>query len=224
MEEISMKLKWLGHSSFLLTASDGTKILTDPYEPGGYSGALGYGAFTEPVDIVTISHDSHPDHGYTQGLVGKPTIVKWTGAYNAKGINIKGVATYHDNSKGRERGNNIVFVITVDNINVCHCGDLGHVLSPADAALIGPIDVLLLPVGGHFTIDAKEATQVADRLQPKLIIPMHYKTAKCGFPIATVDDFLKGKSNFRKEKTAEIEITPATLPAQLEIIVLQHAL
>ncbi|MDI6783361.1 MAG: MBL fold metallo-hydrolase [bacterium] len=219
-----MKLKWLGHSSFLLTAADGTKILTDPYEPGAYNGALSYGKFAEPVEVVTISHDTHPDHGYTQGLVGSPMIVKDTGTHNIQGINIKGVATYHDTSKGSERGNNTVFVIAVDNIRICHCGDLGHILTPADATLIGPIEVLLLPVGGHFTIDVKEATAVADRLHPKLIIPMHYKTDKCAFPIATVDEFLKGKPNFRKEKTSELEITTANLPAQPEIIVLQHAL
>lgn len=218
-----MKLKWLGHSSFLFTASDGTKILTDPYEPGGYSGSLGYGAFMEPIDVVTLSHD-HPDHGYIQGLVGKPTIVKGIGSHNIKGISIKGVATYHDNSRGRERGNNTVFVVSVDEIKICHCGDLGHILSPADATLVGPIDILLIPVGGFYTIDAKEATVVADRLQPKLIIPMHYKTAKCAFPIASVDEFLKGKTNIRKSKESEIEITPKNLPAQTEIMVLQYAL
>ncbi|MCX7919777.1 MAG: MBL fold metallo-hydrolase [bacterium] len=219
-----MKLKWLGHSSFLITAEDKTTILTDPYEPGGYNGALTYGAFTEPVDIVTISHDTHPDHGYTQALIGKPTIVKSAGTLTVKGINIKGIASYHDNAKGRERGSNIIFVITVDNVKVCHCGDLGHILSPADAVLIGSIDVLLLPVGGYFTINATEATQVADRLQPKLIIPMHYKTEKCAFPIAPVADFLKGKQNIRREKSSEIEITSKTLPALPEIVVLQHAL
>lgn len=215
-----MKIKWLGHSSFLLTAADGTTVLTDPYN---VSSTLRYSPYTDPVDIVTISHD-HADHAYTKELVGKPTIIKWTGAYNAKGINIKGVAVFHDTEKGRQRGNNIVFVIIVDNLKICHCGDLGHVLSTADIALIGPIDILLIPVGGFYTIDAKDATEVVKQLNPKIVIPMHFLTDKCSFPIKPVDEFLKGKSNFRKENTTELKITSDSLPAKQEIIVLQHAL
>jgi L-ascorbate metabolism protein UlaG (beta-lactamase superfamily) len=218
-----MKIKWLGHSSFLLTAADGTTVLTDPYESNSFSGALKYAPYTEPVDIVTISHD-HADHGYTKGLVGKPTIVKWTGAYNAKGINIKGVAVFHDTEKGRQRGNNIVFVITVDRLNICHCGDLGHILSAADIALIGPIDIQLIPVGGFYTIDANDATAVVKQLNPKIVIPMHFLTDKCSFPIKPVDEFLKGKTNYRMGTSSEIELAADSLPAKQEIVVLQHAL
>jgi L-ascorbate metabolism protein UlaG (beta-lactamase superfamily) len=218
-----MKLKWLGHSSFLLTAADGTTILTDPYQPNSSNGTLRYSSYTEPVDIVTVSHE-HSDHGYTKELVGKPTIVKWTGTYNAKGITIKGIATFHDVEKGRQRGNNIIFVITIDNLKICHCGDLGHVLSTTDITLIGPIDVLLIPVGGYYTIDAKDATEVINQLNPKIVIPMHFLTDKCSFPIKPVDEFLKGKTNYRKEQSSELEVTANTLSTKQEIIVLQHAL
>ncbi|MFB3896598.1 MAG: MBL fold metallo-hydrolase [bacterium] len=218
-----MKLKWLGHSSFLLTAADGITLLTDPYQPNSSNGTLRYASYTEPVDIVTVSHE-HSDHWYPKGLVGKPTIVKWSGAYNAKGINIKGVSVFHDTEKGRQRGNNIIFIITMDTLKICHCGDLGHVLSTIDIAMIGPIDVLLIPVGGYYTIDANDATEVIKQLHPKLVIPMHYLTDKCSFPIKPVDEFLKGKTNFRKEQSSEIEVTTSSLPKQQEIIVLQHAL
>lgn len=218
-----MKIKWLGHSSFLFTAADGTTLLTDPYQPNSSNGTLRYTSYTEPVDIVTISHE-HSDHGYTKDLVGRPTLVKWTGIYNAKGINIKGVAVFHDTEKGRQRGNNIIFIITIDTLKLCHCGDLGHVLSTTDIASIGPIDILLIPVGGFYTIDAKDATEVVKQLNPKLVFPMHYLTDKCSFPIKSADEFLKGKTNIRKKQASEFEVTASSLPKQQEIIVLQHAL
>jgi L-ascorbate metabolism protein UlaG (beta-lactamase superfamily) len=137
---------------------------------------------------------------------------------------MKGISTYHDPSKGSERGANTIFTITINNIQVCHLGDLGHLLSAKELAEVGPVDILLIPVGGFFTIDPKEATSVAEQIKPRILIPMHFKTGKCGFSIAPVEDFLKGKANVKRPKASEATFDKATLPQQMEIMVLEHAL
>lgn len=218
-----MKIKWCGHATFLITTTKGTKIVTDPYEPGGYDGAMGYGSIPDEIDIAVVSHD-HPDHNYVQGLKGKPRVVKGTGTHNVSGIEFKGVPAYHDTSQGKERGESTIFCFTVDNIRICHLGDLGHPLSTQEAAEIGEVDVLMIPVGGFYTIDAKVATEVVNSLSPRLVIPMHFKTEKCGFPITTVDDFLAGKTNAQRLDKSEIELTRDTLPASTEIYVLTFAM
>jgi L-ascorbate metabolism protein UlaG (beta-lactamase superfamily) len=218
-----MKIKWYGHAAFLITSDEGTKIIIDPYEPGAFGGQLSYGKIRDQADIVLTSHD-HADHNYTQDLPGTPQVVKGSGSKVLKGIAIKGVSTYHDPSKGSERGANTIFTIKINNIHICHLGDLGHLLSDKELAEIGPVDILLIPVGGFFTIDPKEATRVAEQIKPRILIPMHFKTGKCGFSIAPVDDFLKGKANVRRPKTSEATFDKATLPRQMEIMVLEHAL
>ena len=218
-----MKIKWCGHSTFLITTAKGTKIATDPYEPGGYDGAMGYGSIPDEIDIAVVSHD-HPDHNYVQGLKGKPQVVKGTGTHHASGIEFKGISTYHDTSQGKERGENTIFCFTVDNVRLCHLGDLGHSLSPKEGAEIGEVDVLMIPVGGFYTIDAKVATEVMNSTKPRLVIPMHFKTEKCGFPITVVDDFLAGKTNAKRLDKSEIEITRDNLPASTEIQVLKFAM
>jgi L-ascorbate metabolism protein UlaG (beta-lactamase superfamily) len=204
-----MKIKWYGHAAFLITSDQGAKIMIDPYEPGAFGGQLSYGKIKDQVDIVLTTHD-HADHNYTKDLPGTPQIVKGSGSKTAKGISIKGIST--------------IFTLKIDNIQLCHLGDLGHLLSDKELAEIGPVDILLIPVGGFFTIDPKEATRVAEQIKPKILIPMHFKTAKCGFPIAPVEDFLKGKTNTKRPKASEATFDKATLPQQMEIVVLEHAL
>ena len=218
-----MKIKWYGHASFLITSASGTKIVTDPYEPGGYDGAISYGSPPDLVDIAVVSHD-HPDHNYVQGLKGTPQVVKGPGSHTVSGIVFKGISTFHDTSEGKDRGESTIFCFTVDGIKLCHLGDLGHPLSEKDSAEIGDVDVLMLPVGGFFTIDAGVATEVVDSLNPRLVIPMHFKTEKCDFPITTVDDFTGDKENVTKLSTSEIELTKDTLPISTEIQVLTFAL
>ena len=218
-----MKVKWYGHAAFLITSDEGTKIIIDPYEPGAFGGQLSYGKIKDQADIVLTSHD-HADHNDTAGLPGTPQAVKGSGPRTIKGISVKGVSTYHDPSKGSERGANTVFTIKVNQIQLCHLGDLGHLLSDKELAEIGPVDILLIPVGGFFTIDPKEATRVAEQIKPRVLIPMHFKTEKCGFSIAPVEDFLKGKTNIKRPKTSEVTFNKATLPKQMEIVVLEHAL
>ena len=218
-----MKVKWYGHAAFLVTSDEGTKIIIDPYEPGAFGGQLSYGKIKDQADIVLTSHD-HADHNDAAGLPGTPQAVKGSGPKTIKGISVKGVSTYHDPSKGSERGANTVFTIKVNQIQLCHLGDLGHLLSDKELAEIGPVDILLIPVGGFFTIDPKEATRVAEQIKPRVLIPMHFKTEKCGFSIAPVEDFLKGKTNIKRPKTSEATFVKATLPQQMEIVVLDHAL
>jgi L-ascorbate metabolism protein UlaG (beta-lactamase superfamily) len=218
-----MKIKWYGHAAFLITSDQGTKIIIDPYEPGAFGGQLSYGKIKDQADIVLTSHD-HADHNYTKDLPGPPQIVRGSGSKTIKGISIKGIPTYHDPSKGSERGTNTVFTLKVDQIQICHLGDLGHLLSDKELVEIGPVDILLIPVGGFFTIDPKEATRVTEQLKPKILIPMHFKTEKCGFPIASVEDFLKGKPNLKRPQSSEVVFEKAALPQQMEIVVLEHAL
>jgi L-ascorbate metabolism protein UlaG (beta-lactamase superfamily) len=218
-----MKIKWCGHATFLITSASGTKIVTDPYEPGGYDGALAYGPIPDEINIAVVSHD-HPDHNYTKGLKGKPQVVKGAGTHAVSYIAFKGIPTFHDTSRGKERGNSIIFCFSVDNVRLCHLGDLGHPLSSKEVAEIGEVDVLLIPVGGYFTIDATVATEVMNTLNPRLAIPMHFKTEKCDFPITTVDDFLAGKTNVKKINSSELEITGDDLPASTEIQVLEFAM
>ena len=218
-----MKVKWYGHAAFLITSDEGTKIMIDPYEPGAFGGQLSYGKIGDQADIVLTSHD-HADHNYTQDLPGTPQVVKGSDSKTVRGISIKGIPTYHDPSKGSERGANTIFTIKIDNIQLCHLGDLGHLLSEKELAEIGPVDILLIPVGGFFTIDSKEAARVAEQIKPTIVIPMHFKTEKCGFPITPVEDFLKGKTNTKRPKVSEATFDKATLPQQMEIVVLEHAL
>jgi L-ascorbate metabolism protein UlaG (beta-lactamase superfamily) len=212
-----MKIKWLGHAAFLITTDSGTRIITDPYET---SDALKYGEIVESADIVTISHE-HGDHSNVAAVQGSPQVIRET--TRAKGIDFRGISTYHDENAGSKRGKNTIFCFEVDGVNVCHLGDLGHLLSDKQAAEMGKIDVLLIPVGGFYTIDAKAASQLCDQLKPGGVIPMHYKNDKCTFPIASVDEFLRGKKNVAKMDASEVELKAGELPASTQIMVLQPA-
>ncbi len=219
-----MKIKWYGHAAFLIISDRGVKIMTDPYDPEAYVEKLTYGKITEEADLVLISHD-HPDHNFTKGLSGSPQIVRSSSsAEKSKGIPIKAIPPFHDPSKGSERGPNTVFTFNVDGIQICHLGDLGHILSLKETAEIGPVDLLLEPVGGFYTIDPKEATRVAEAIKPKVLIPMHFKTEKCGFPIVPVEDFLKGKPRVRRLNVSETTFEKTGLPQEMEVVVLKHAL
>ena len=216
-----MKISWNGHSSFTIVADNGTTIVTDPYEPGAFGGGIGYGAIKETPDIVTISHD-HADHGYTAGFSGPFQEIRGNG--KAKGIEFQGFNTFHDDDNGAQRGTNTILCFSVNNVRICHLGDIGHTLSDAEAKQIGAVDVLLIPVGGIYTIDADQATDIVNKLHPRITIPMHFKTAKCGFPIAEVSAFTKGKANVRENPSDQIDVSAGTLPVQPEIVALKHRL
>lgn len=215
-----MKVKWLGHACFLITSREGIRIITDPYAVGG---GISYSPIKETADIVVVSHE-HGDHNNVSAVQGKPEIVRDSGTRTARGIQFRGVATYHDNFQGRQRGPNTVFCFTLDDIKLCHSGDLGHLLSPEQIKEIGAVDILLIPVGGFYTISANEASEVCNQLSPKVIIPMHFKTPKCAYPITGVEDFLKGKKDVRRVDSSEAEFELEKLPTTAEIVVLEPAL
>jgi L-ascorbate metabolism protein UlaG (beta-lactamase superfamily) len=184
-----MKIKWLGHSCFKITSSKGTRILTDPFDDN-----VGYNIPSVETDIVTISHN-HYDHNYVDCVRGSFEVINKTGDCTIKDIVIKGVHTYHDSENGGKRGDNRVFVFEMDDMRICHLGDLGHLLTEEQLDQIGKVDVVFVPVGGNYTLDATEANAVISQLNPKIAIPMHFKTPVLRFELATVDSFIEQSGN-----------------------------
>lgn len=211
-----MKIRWLGHSCFLLTSAGGTRVVLDPFDP-----KIGYPAPAVEADLVTISHQ-HSDHNFTQVLKGNFTKFEKAGTYSAAGIEIKAVPTFHDEAGGAKRGQNLVFRLVIDGLSIVHCGDLGHPLAPEQVQALAPVDVLLVPVGGHYTIDPAAALAVKNQLQPVLTVPMHFKTGALDFPIQTVEPFLKLAGGGRQAGQGEIEVTTATLPQLAGVVVLDY--
>jgi len=212
-----MKIKWFGHSCFLLTSSARFKLLMDPFKPESY---LSYTPVRVAADIVTVSHE-HFDHNYLDDIAGKPEVLRGSIDKQINGIHIKGLSAFHDDVLGKERGQNTIFCVTMDDINICHLGDLGHVLSAAEISRIGKVDVLLIPVGGVFTIGVDEAGKIVNELKPNITIPMHYKTEMCQFLQWSSVDFIRGKKGVRETGSSEIEINLADMPAEPEIVVLK---
>ncbi|MCH5138600.1 MBL fold metallo-hydrolase [Clostridiaceae bacterium UIB06] len=178
-----MKITWLGHSSFLLEDSKGRKVLTDPFDE-----TVGYDTFKGEVDVVTISHH-HFDHSYIENIKYKESIDK-VGFFYLCDMPITGIPSYHDKMLGAKRGENTIFVIEVDGYRICHLGDLGHTLSQEDIKQIGKIDLLLIPIGGNYTIDGKEAAEIAKAINSHIVLPMHYKTPLLSFQLEGLEDFL----------------------------------
>jgi len=215
-----MKIKWLGHASFLITSDTGTRLITDPYVTGGN---LSYGEIKESADIVTVSHQHH-DHNNVAAVQGNPEVVSEAATVEIKGIKFKGTPCFHDDAGGSQRGTNIIFCFEIDGIRVCHLGDLGHQLSDEQVAELGKVDILFIPVGGYFTIDAKGATEVSDRLKPKVIIPMHFKNDRYSGPLVGVDEFLRGKKDVSRLDASEVEFKAGQLPTSTQIVLPKPAL
>lgn len=211
-----MRIVCLGHACFCIELENGTKIVADPYQPGAYSGAIRYDPPGVKADIVSISH-AHADHAAASLFPGAQ-IVDSPGRHTASGIVIEGVASYHDACQGAERGGNIIFCFTAEALNLVHCGDLGTV----DFVLPHNwnADIAMIPVGGTFTLDYRGASEVVDKLKPKIVIPMHFKTEKLDFNIAGADDFLG--IGLPVKKVAALEVSKQTLPATPTIFVLEH--
>lgn len=223
----AVKIQWLGQSAFCITAQNGTKILTDPYTPGAFMGKqINYAPITTKADIVTVSHD-HQDSNFSKSLPGNPQVFETLGTFSSHDITIHGIPSYRDKEQGANRGANIIYCFVVDGLNICHLGGLGHTLTPTMVKQIqqtGPVDVLLIPVGGVYTIDAVDATKVADQLKPKVAIPMYYKTDKITFPLKPVEQFTQDKKDVIVRGTSTIDITSKSLPSQRQIEVLQPAM
>jgi len=187
----------------MLTAENGTKIIMDPYSKM-FGFLSGYKLPEIDADIVTISHN-HSDHNNVGAVKGDFVLIRETGVFSQEGIDIKGVQTFHDNVSGAKRGKNVVYNFRIDGLNVCHCGDLGHLLNLEQINEIGKVDILLLPIGGRAVLDASGAAEVMKQLNPAVMIPMHYRTKAMrilGFIFGTVDTFItvseKDAKNFKE--------------------------
>ena len=210
-----MEITWLGHSCFRLKGKQAT-VITDPFSPG-----IGYTLGKVSAEIVTVSHQ-HPGHSYVQGVGGEPRVIKSPGEYEACGILTVGVHTHHDNEKGAQRGKNTAYVIDVDDVMICHLGDLGHVLTAEQVSDIDGVDVLLVPVGGVSTIDAIQAAQIVRHLEPKIVIPMHYKTESLKRDLETVDRFLKEMGVKEAIPQPKLLVNKNSLPLTLQVVVLSY--
>lgn len=205
----------MGHSCFQIKGSQAT-IITDPYAPD-----LGYSLGKRSADIVTISHQ-HPGHSYFEGIDGDPRRVAGPGEYEINNVLIIGMATFHDDEGGNRKGKNTVYVMDIDEISVCHLGDLGHVLSTERSDGIDEVDVLMVPVGGVSTIDATVAAEVVRQLTPKVVVPMHYKTDTIRRDLEPVDRFLKEMGIKEVSPQAKLSFNKGNLPLTTQVFLLDY--
>lgn len=214
-----MYISWLGHSCFKIQdkiAPDGVTVVTDPFDK-----SIGLKVPNFEADIVTVSHDHH-DHNNVSALRGQPFIINSAGEYDMKGVMIEGVESYHDDKQGAKLGKNIIYRIEIDDITIVHLGDLGQILDNRQLEKIGGADILLIPVGGVYTLDAKNAVEVVSQIEPRIVIPMHYKTKDLKINIDGVDKFIKelGLKPIIEEK---LKISQKDLPAEdMELIILKN--
>ena len=214
-----VKVLWHGHSCFELQGKTVT-VVTDPFK------GIGIPEPKAAADVVLVSH-GHRDHNNVKPVLGKDgeVLESFVGVKEVKGLTVKGVETFHDNSNGSRRGKNIVYTFGLDGVQFCHLGDLGHELTSSTVEDIGKLDVLFVPVGGFFTIGPETATKVCEELNPKIIMPMHYRMPGLrarimfGF-LKTADDFSKGKSNVERIQGSSINVDADTLPKETKIIIL----
>jgi len=232
-------IQWIGHACFLIATVTGIHILIDPVSP-----KIGYVIAPQslPADLIFVSHDATDDSdvGLAKDTPPKPELIgpRPTPGYSEgifhytlasgedKTINFRRVFSYRDNVDGKQRGTNTITVINVDGIRFCHLGDLGQrILTPKQVQLIGPIDVLMIPVGGYNTIGAKTAVQIVAQLHPKVIVPMHFRTQYVNEDLQEnlepVDDFLTAlgpKVAVKAGDTNILELSPETLPSSPTVV------
>ena len=206
-----MQVDFLAHAAFLFTSAAGTRVMTDPYEAGGFSGRVGYAPIDERPDLIVITHD-HLDHSHTATIPGPFEVIRHQGSF--EDISVRSVSAFHDEFEGKKFGGSIdMKIFTIDGVKICHCGDLGErLLDPAKRTEIGPVDILIIPTGGFYTLGPEGALEVSRRLAPRVVIPCHYKTASCGFDIAPLDPFLDA---FEPRLRLPFEGSIATLDPEL---------
>jgi L-ascorbate metabolism protein UlaG (beta-lactamase superfamily) len=213
-----MYITYLGHSCFKLqdkTTADGITLVTDPFDK-----AIGLRVPSFEADIVTISHDHH-DHNNSDALRGTPYVVKTAGEFDVKGVSIYGVESFHDIQGGKERGINIIYRIDMDDISIVHLGDLGHVLDNKQLEMLVGTDILMIPVGGKFTLDAKKAVEVISQIEPRIVIPMHYKLPDTKIDVDGVEKFIK-EIGVKPREEEKLKISKKDLPAEdMELVIMK---
>jgi L-ascorbate metabolism protein UlaG (beta-lactamase superfamily) len=224
MDDPSVTIRWHGQACVTVVSPGGSVILVDPFEE-----SIGYTLPDVEPDAVVTTHN-HYDHANVEGVRGEPTVLRglrpdgdWADVDETVGdVRIRTVGTYHDEMRGAKRGRNAVVCLDAGGLSVVHCGDLGHVLSEAQREAVGPVDVLLVPVGGVYTVDAAEARKVVGQLEPaRAVLPMHYATESLTIRLQPVDLFLKGWRHVQRSATNEVAFAPeAEPPDEPEVIVL----
>jgi L-ascorbate metabolism protein UlaG (beta-lactamase superfamily) len=215
-----MQIIYHGLSCFKIQGREAI-LITDPYD-----NRYGLKLPRLKADIVTISHD-HPDHNNVKAIksleekTGQPFIISGPGEYETKGVSIIGIPSYHDSKEGRERGSNVIYLITLDDLRICHLGDLGHILTDETLDLLGQVEILLIPVGGIFTLGTKEVGEVISQIEPRIVIPMHYKLPGLTLKLDPIGKFLK-EIGLKEEKTDKLKITKKDLPKEgMRVVVLE---
>lgn len=214
-----MEIIYLGHSSFKLKGKTAS-LVTDPYD----SSFVGFKFPKTQADIVTVSHQ-HKDHNFTTVVEGGPFIISDPGEYEIKGISVFGFSSFHDAKAGKERGENIVYLIEIDGLKICHLGDLGNGLPANVMEEIGAMDILMIPVGGIVTLGLKEVIDFIQQVEPKIVLPMHFKTTKMSETfnnLAPVEEFLTKIGSENPEKLDKLLITKDKLPEEMKVILLER--
>jgi L-ascorbate metabolism protein UlaG (beta-lactamase superfamily) len=208
-----MEIMWLGYSCFRLKGKN-TTVVTDPYPPG-----LGYTLDKTTAQVITLSH-RHANHSFVEAISGEPRQVFRPGEYEIAGTLIIGISTFHDAENGARSGKNTVFVIEIDDVTICHLGDLGHPLNSKQVEELGNIDVLLVPVGGGNTIGAGQAAGIVRAMEPKIVIPMHYKTPALLKELDPVDKFLKEMGINEAVPQPKLTVSKSGLPLATQVVLL----
>ncbi|MHB0878020.1 MAG: MBL fold metallo-hydrolase [Anaerolineae bacterium] len=209
-----MDITWYGGACFRLRDRSVT-VVADPY---GKSLGLKLPKLT--ADIVTVSHD-HPNHNYVEGVKGDPFVINGPGEYEVKGLFVTGVAMWHDDKAGADRGRNTINLFDFADTTVCHLGDLGHVPTQAQVEGMGNVGVLLVPVGGHRTIDASRAAEVISLIEPSIVVPMHYALPGLAVDLDPLEAFLKEMGVKDPERRESLVVTNKQLPAETQVVILE---
>lgn len=213
-----MIISWYGHSCFKIQdkiGPDGKTVCTDPFDK-----KIGLKQPSFEADIVTVSHD-HYDHNNVKALRGEPYVISCAGEYDVNGISVAGVDSAHDDKKGADRGFNVIYRIELDGISVSHLGDLGHALDNKHLDILSGTDILLVPVGGKFTIDAKKAVEVVSQIEPRIVIPMHYKVPGLKIDLDGADKFIK-ELGLKPSEEDKLKINSKDLPQEdMELVILK---
>jgi L-ascorbate metabolism protein UlaG (beta-lactamase superfamily) len=208
-----MEITWYGRACFRLKGREAT-VITDPCPP-----STGFVAGKHDVDLLTISH-AHPDHAYTRSITAGLTLTR-PGEYEYRDLLVTGVRAFHDGERGQQRGENMIFAVEIDGVHVCHLGDLGHLLSEEQLAELGPIDVLLVPVGGNFTISPAEAAEVVAQVSPKIVIPMHFATDGASADLLGPERFLHELAVSEPIRQPKAVVHASSLPDESQVVLLE---
>jgi len=208
-----LDVTWLGHGCFRLRGR-GAAVVTDPYPP-----SIGLKLQRLDGDLVTVSHE-HENHNYTQ-VMRDAYEIRGPGEYEVAGVSVIGVPTFHDSEKGARHGRNTVYLIEIDDVRVCHLGDLGHSLDDAEAEAIASPDVLLVPVGGHTAINAAQAAEIVRQLEPRFVVPMHYAIPGLKLQLDPLDRFLKEMSVTSAEPQAKLTVQASSGEYETKVVVLE---